>query len=179
MSDRRPRVLLLALGNDLLGDDGVALAAARVLRERYLGRVDVVESGESGLGLLEILEGFDRVLLLDAIATGTRPFGEVLEFSAADFRRVVAPSPHYAGLPEVLDLGERLGLALPEELRVLAIEVENPFEIRAGFTEATERGLANFVDRSCGILDAWTRDGTPRAGGTRSGAARGAGGPPY
>ena len=32
---RKPQDLLLALGNPLMGDDGVALLAARSLRRRY------------------------------------------------------------------------------------------------------------------------------------------------
>jgi hydrogenase maturation protease len=148
----RPRSLLLALGNDILGDDGAGLAAARLLRAEFEGEVDVVESGESGLALVEMLEGYERALLLDAIVTGQHPPGAVLEFSPDDFRKIVAPSPHYAGIPEVLDLASRLGLTFPEELRVLAMEVESLHLIREGLSPTVAGALPAFVDRARHLL---------------------------
>jgi Ni,Fe-hydrogenase maturation factor len=75
------RCLLLALGNDILKDDGVGLAAASLLRSEFKGAVDIVEASGTGLALLELLAGYDRALLLDAIFTGNAPPGTVLEFS--------------------------------------------------------------------------------------------------
>ncbi len=161
MSASGPEVLLLALGNDLLADDGVGLAAARALAPRFEGRVEVVESAESGLALLELIAGYDRALLLDAMLSGRFQPGAVTEFGASDFRRVVAPSPHYAGLPEVLALAERIGVEVPRELRVLAMEVENPHELRSGFSPRVERALPAFIDRAGRILEAWTGSQAP------------------
>jgi hydrogenase maturation protease len=154
LSGRRP-VLLLALGNDLLGDDGVGPAAARALRERFGDRVDIVESGEAGLALVEFLEGHPRVLILDAIVSGTAPPGTIREMGPPDFRRVLAPSPHYAGLPEVLALGERLGIEMPSDLRVLALEVEDPFSIRESWSPSVEAAFPDYVDRASRILEGW------------------------
>lgn len=104
MSERSGRILVLALGNDLLGDDGVGLEAARQIAGQVDGSVDVVETGEAGLALLELMEGYERALLIDSVVTGRYPPGTVIEFSPEDFRKVVAPSPHYAGLPEVMEM---------------------------------------------------------------------------
>lgn len=57
MNERSARILVLALGNDLLGDDGVGLEAARQIAGQVDGSVDVVETGEAGLALLELMEG--------------------------------------------------------------------------------------------------------------------------
>jgi hydrogenase maturation protease len=155
MTSPAARTLLLALGNDILGDDGVGFAAAREIGARFGEAVEVVCSSEAGLALIEHMEGFPRALLLDAIVTGRAPVGTVHEFAPADFRRVLAPSPHYAGLPEILDLAERLQLEFPKELRVLAIEVEDPYEIREGLTPGVERALPAFVARAAEILESW------------------------
>lgn len=147
--------MLLALGNDILGDDGVGLMAARLLRDEFGEEVEVVESGEAGLALLEIMAGYGKALLLDAIFTGKYSPGRVLEFHHGDFKRVMAPSPHYAGIPEVLDLAERLEITFPKEIRILAIEVEKVDEIREGLSSTVEQALPEFIDKARAILRDW------------------------
>ncbi|MCW5940605.1 MAG: hydrogenase maturation protease [Fimbriimonadaceae bacterium] len=142
-----PTKLLLALGNDLLGDDGIGPLIARVVAAQVGPEVEVVESGEAGLALLELLIGYEGAVIVDAIQTAEHPVGTVLVFGRDDFRRVVGPSAHYAGLPEVFDLAERLNLSMPRDLWVVAVEVANPFdfaetpcaEVRAAIPAAAAR----------------------------------------
>jgi hydrogenase maturation protease len=152
----RPRpILLLALGNDIMGDDGVALAAARTLKEDPPDDVDVVETAEAGLGLLDAMSGYQRALLLDSITTGRHPPGTILEFSGEDFDNIVGPSPHYAGLPEVLELARRLNVEFPGEVRVLAVEIEPPMDFRETLSPRIEQALPAYVERALEILRQW------------------------
>ena len=151
------KTLVLALGNDILGDDGAGPAAARMLRSTLPDDVDVVESSEAGLALLEHIEGYDRVLLLDAVVTGRCAPGTVIELSPDDLEKIVAPSPHYAGIPEVLEMGRRLGLKMPCEMRILALEVERPDTVCEGLTSSVEAGLPSFVARAAQVVHLWRR----------------------
>lgn len=144
--------LLLALGNDLLADDGIGLAAAREIAREAPPGVAVEETGEAGLALVELMMGYDNAVLLDAIMTGDHEPGTVIELGPADFRRVVAPSPHYAGLPEVIDLAARLEVPFPTRIRVLAMEVENPHEIGAPMTPRVAAALPAYVARARACL---------------------------
>jgi len=159
------RPLVLALGNDLLGDDGVGLAAARLLREDLPPHVDVEETPTGGLDLLDWMEGRERVLLLDAVVSGRHPPGTVLELTRGDFKTGSLPSPHYAGLPDVLALAERLGIPFPRDLRVLAMEVEPPRELGTGLSPVVRAALPGFVDRARRLIRAWDPAG---AGGPRA-----------
>ncbi len=150
------RCLLLALGNDILKDDGVGIVAAGLLRSEFKEAVDIVDAPGTGLALLELLAGYDRALLLDAIFTGNAPPGTVLEFCREDFRKAAAPAALYVGLPEVLRQAESLGLEFPRELRILALEVENPFESHGGMSPATQEALPGYVDRARQVLKGWT-----------------------
>jgi hydrogenase maturation protease len=138
------RCLLLALGNDILKDDGVGLAAASLLRSEFKEAVDIVEAPGTGLALLELLAGYDRALLLEAIFTGSAPPGTVLEFCREDFQKAAAPSAHYVGLPEVLRRGGP-GVRIPE----LRIRVETPSvqPDRPG-----DRAPARYVDQARQVL---------------------------
>ncbi|HAF95065.1 MAG: hypothetical protein A2X34_08510 [Elusimicrobia bacterium GWC2_51_8] len=149
------QTLVLALGNDILGDDGVAFHAARLLRTEFSGSVEVVETGEAGLPLLDHLEPYGRVIILDAAATGECPAGTILRWDREDFRRCVAPSQHAAGLPHILELAERLGMAFPGELQVVCMEVSDPTIFRETLTTEAKQALPAMVDMAREILTAW------------------------
>jgi hydrogenase maturation protease len=146
------RTVVLALGNDILGDDGVGFHAARHLRQEFGPEVEIVESPESGLALLDHLEGCERAIILDAVATGKCAPGTVLSWNRDDFTRLVAPNQHAAVLPHVLELAERLGLEFPRNLRVVAMEVKDPTVFRESLTDEAKGFLPAFVAEARRIL---------------------------
>ena len=84
------KVVILGLGNDLFTDDAVGLRVARDVRSR-LGpdtRIDVHETTETGLALLDFIVGYDSVVIVDAIQTGEQLPGFVHELEPEDFRAV-------------------------------------------------------------------------------------------
>lgn len=144
---KKAPTIVLAMGNDIVADDGAGLAVARELKKEGLPGADVVETGEAGLALVELLEGYQNAVLVDSIKTGHSPPGTVLEFTENEFKKVVAPSPHYAGLPEVLELAGRLKLDFPKRFRIFALEVENPYEIREGLSPSVAAAIPEMVKR--------------------------------
>lgn len=165
MSRSAGSILLLALGNDIMGDDGVAFVAARALKEVFGGELNVLETTEGGLGLIDILSPHDRVLLLDSIQTGDVPVGTIQELSRKDFDKVLGPSPHYAGLPEVIELARGLGMSFPSELRVLAIKIDPPEEFREGLSPDIHRALPGYVKQAEQILRNWVQERAENTGG--------------
>lgn len=152
---RNKPILVLALGNDILGDDGVAFHAARELNREFADVADFTETAEAGLALMEMLEGYEFALLMDSVMTGQCPPGTVVEFHTEQFQKVIAPSPHYAGRPEVLELSARLGLEMPRELRILAMEVLDPFTLREELTPPVAERLPDLVAAARTILEDW------------------------
>lgn len=147
--------LLLALGNDIMGDDGAALAAAHRLKAQALEDVDVSVTIEAGLTLLEILSGYKQVLLLDTIVTGKHAPGTVLELSQDDFTEVLGSSPHYAGLPEVMELARELAIEFPQDIRVLALEIDRPLGFSDTLSPVIQGALPNYVDKAVEVLARW------------------------
>lgn len=70
--------VILGIGNELLGDEGVGVHAARRLRREKLlpERIKVVEVGTAILDALPELERADRIIVVDAMKDG-RPPGTV------------------------------------------------------------------------------------------------------
>lgn len=143
------KILILGLGNDLLGDDAVGLLAVRALREELGGSegIDLVESSLSGLALLDLLVGYDVAIIIDAVQTGRAPPGTIWRWQAEELGSIRAPSPHYAGLPELLVIARALELPFPERIEIYAVEVADPWTIGGALTPAVRQALPELVDQ--------------------------------
>ncbi|MBE3050465.1 hydrogenase maturation protease, partial [Candidatus Bathyarchaeota archaeon] len=69
-------MLVLGVGNPILSDDGVGIHVARELKKREMPGVDVEELAASGLELLDVVRGYDKVVIIDAIQTTNGRPGE-------------------------------------------------------------------------------------------------------
>lgn len=147
--------LILALGNDLLGDDAVGIHAARELRKEFTDAVDIVEAAVGGYALLDFIEGYERVLLLDAVATGRVKIGTVMELAREDFGPADSTSPHHVGLPEVFAVAERLSISLPRELRIVVMEIVPPEVLSQSLSPEIQKALPRLVDHATVVLSEW------------------------
>ncbi len=149
------RTLVLGLGNELAGDDAVGVLVARAVREQVDDAVDVVESSASGLALIEVFAGYDRAIVVDSILTGRNPPGTITEMGLMEVGRVVAPSLHHAGLPELAAVAARLGLTFPSQTRVLAVEVADPYTLGAPLSEPVVGAIDELVRRVLDQVRIW------------------------
>ncbi len=65
METRKNNILVLALGNDIMGDDGAALEAAGILEKKFADEIDIFKVSSAGFMLLDILEGYEKVIIID------------------------------------------------------------------------------------------------------------------
>lgn len=103
-------ILVLGVGNLLVGDEGVGVHALRLLeQEAWPPHVRLVDGGTGGFHLLDLLRSHPRVILIDATRDGLPP-GTVAQFRA----RVVSDFPpalgaHDIGLRDLLTAATLLG----------------------------------------------------------------------
>lgn len=110
-------VLVVGVGNVLLGDDGVGVVLARELSLRPLGpEVEVVDGGTLGLGLFSLLEGREALVLLDAFrGTGEPGTLELLRWPPpSSWGKGRGLSPHEGSALELLAAAELTGLLPPQ-----------------------------------------------------------------
>ena len=122
-----PDTLIVGLGNPLRGDDGIGIHAIQMLLVETLpGGVEIVEGGTQGLGLVSLMEGWRRVILVDAANVGQSP-GEFVRFTPQE-ARLLGGDPHIsihnAGLRDALLLAETLDL-LPDEIIIYGMQPAN------------------------------------------------------
>ena len=149
------RPLVLGLGNDLIADDGVGIHTARGLKSRLAHDADIIESSLSGLALLDLLIGYRRVVIIDAMFTGHQAPGTIVRLIPADLPRVIAPTPHFAGLPELFGLARRLDLDFPGETVIFAMEVEDPLTIGGSLSPAVRHSLPDLIDQVAAQVTQW------------------------
>jgi hydrogenase maturation protease len=112
----RPRVLIAGVGNIFLGDDAFGVEVAQRLARRPLpDGVRVVDFGIRGLDLAyALLDGFDAVILVDAVPRGEPPgtlyvLEPDLEQASEPSTEAVLVEAHNLGPAQVLRLVAALG----------------------------------------------------------------------
>ena len=169
-------VLVLGLGNDILTDDAVGLLVAREVRARLGSKsgIEVRETTEMGLTLLDEIVDYDCLVLVDAVQTGQAPPGHVHEIGPDELPQVTATSPHFLGVGETLALGTSLGLVMPRLVRIFAIEVEDPFTLGTSPTPAVAQAVPVTVERVVAQALEWAKAEDCVTGGVKySHAGRG------
>ena len=150
------RTVVLGLGNMLMADDGLGLAALERLRDEWClpHHVELVDGGTWGMNLLHVIEGADQLLIFDAISTGGVP-GSLVRLEGNDIPRFLLQkvSPHQVDLREVLALAELRGL-LPPRLVALGIEPAR-IEMSAELTPEVEAHLDELVRLGVATLERW------------------------
>ncbi len=144
-----PRVLLLGLGNDILTDDAVGLRVVQELQRQLAGHdaIDIRGTTEMGLALLDFITGYRAVVIVDSIQTGKAAPGFLHELDASALNQLTGRTPHFLGVSETLALGTRLGLPMPDQVRIFAIEVEDPFTLGTAMTPALQAAMPGIVGR--------------------------------
>ena len=110
---------VVGVGSELRGDDAAGLLVARLLRDAVPPGVDVRESDGDVGRLLELMDGVDRLLLVDAAADGRAP-GTVRRLGPAGAGTTARASTHLLGVAEALGLATALG-GLPPRVALYTI----------------------------------------------------------
>jgi hydrogenase maturation protease len=161
-------VLVLGLGNPILGDDGVGWRVVEQAEAAWLAGHSEPGRGEEsqasldnsnvlvefdcfslgGLALMERLIGYDRAVLVDAIQTHDGEPGAIYRLTLDDLPTLNANSVHDASLKAALALGQQLGARLPEEIVIYAVEAIDVLD----FSESLSPPIATSVTRAAAMV---------------------------
>jgi len=162
MSETRGTVVI-GLGNPLMADDGLGLAALAQLRDGWEipPDVELVDGGTWGMNLLPTIEDAGRVLLIDAIHKDGAP-GTPYRLSREELPRYLATkiSPHQVDLHDVLALAELRG-TLPADTVAIGLQPER-VEMIAELTAVVAANLDRVVAMAVAELATWGHELVPR-----------------
>jgi len=142
------KTLILGLGNPILSDDGVGFRVAEELKGRLNKQViTVMEASAAGLDLLDLLAGYNRAIIIDAIQTKEGKVGQIYRLEPGEFEATQhAATPHDVNFATALELGNRLGLTLPQQIIIFAIEVGDITTFSERCTPKVEQMIPLAVD---------------------------------
>jgi len=149
-------ILVLCLGNEVLSDDSFGPKIAEILNKHYdLGeKVEVIFAPLAGFNLLDLLKDRQSVLIVDTIVTGRAKPGTTHFFSMGQ----LTPSSnltcsHQISLPTAIKLGAELGISMPEDIDVLAIEAHDIETLSENLT-APVKGA---IDTAISLIMDWVK----------------------
>jgi hydrogenase maturation protease len=139
------KTLLVGMGNPYLSDDAVGIHLVRDFSQR-LGsapNLEVIEEcSVGGLNLLDLLDGFERLIIVDSIKTKGGSPGNWYRFTAKELRETMNLSNiHDANFATTLELGRRMGMTIPpeSESHIFAVEILDNLTFSERLTDDLER----------------------------------------
>jgi hydrogenase maturation protease len=144
---KKNKVLLLGIGNPLLTDDGIGIVAAREIARRRLPGVDVEEATASGIEVMEMMLGYEKVVVVDAIMWPDHEPGEVLRLDEKDFSHTVhGSSPHGVNISTAIALGRQTTpKEMPKEIVFLAMQAEDVSTFSEKQTPRVRKSIPVFI----------------------------------
>jgi hydrogenase maturation protease len=141
------KTLVLGIGNPILSDDSVGIRVAQGVGKKLDNpQVDVAEMSLVGLSLLDSIAGYDKVIIIDAIQTEKGQAGQIYRMGAEDFSDTKHfSSPHQINLVTALELGKILGLAMPQEITIFAVEAKDITSFSEKCTPKVEKAIPKAV----------------------------------
>jgi len=117
--------LILGIGNPILTDDGVGIEIAHKIKEER-AKLEVIETSEAGIALLDLVVGYDNLIIIDSIKTEKGKPGEVYKLELEDLKPAKDfSSSHGIGIATAFKLGQRMGYSMPKYTSIYAVEVKD------------------------------------------------------
>lgn len=132
-----PKILILGLGNEVLGDEGLGMKIADDLKDnRIFPGVEYRNTSAGGLNLLDYIDGFVAVIIIDTTCGNNCQTGTVHHIKPENFRETLhLSSEHDASFLTTLETGEKLGLSIPARIDILAIEINRDLFLTEKFSD--------------------------------------------
>ena len=127
MTNNQKLIKVIAVGNDLYGDDGIGNAVLQVLEQiPDMKDVELIDGATDALGLIDHFSDNDHVIIVDAAQMGEKP-GTVKIFSREEVKLQIKMdhlSVHGISLAETFDIAQAVD-SLPEKITIIGIEPQN------------------------------------------------------
>ena len=141
------KTIVLGVGNQILGDDGVGVHVANELK-KHIQNPDVIidEAITGGMNLLDLILGYDKVIIIDAVKTETRENGEVKRIPLNDFSTMHSCNPHDVSLVEAIKMATKLGeTRIPKDIIVIGVMIK---QIPCEFGEKLSKNIVAAVPKA-------------------------------
>ena len=169
----KQKTLVVGLGNPILGDDAIGWRVAEAVEARLRQGSGLEAAGIEfdylslgGLSLMERFIGYERAVIVDSIQTANGAQGQVFTFALEalpDLSAGHTTAAHDTSLQTALALGRQMGAALPDEVRVVAVEANRVFDFSDELTPAVAAAIPKATEAVLALLQQPAEKMTPAA----------------
>lgn len=146
------KILILGIGNVLMGDEGVGVHAIKELeKETFPPNVTLLDGGTGGFHLLEYLQEYPRIIMIDATMDG-KPAGTLSLIEpkfATDFPKSL--SAHDIGLRDLIESTAVLG-ELPK-MYLITVTIDSIQSMQMELSPEIEKQIPAVVERVKEVLE--------------------------
>jgi len=143
------KIIILGVGNLILGDDGVGIHVAHKLKQQIKDpNITIDEAQTGGMNLLDLLLGYDKAIIIDAVKTQDKKEGEVNRIPLNDFSTIHSCNPHDVSLTQAIEMAKKLGeKKIPKEIIVIGIMMKQiPCEFKENLSEKIATAVPKAVE---------------------------------
>ena len=145
------KTIILGVGNQILGDDGVGVHVANELKHCIQDpNITIEEAITGGMNLLDLILGYDRAIIIDAVKTEDGESGEVKRILLSDFSTMHSCNPHDVSLIEAIEMANKMGeLRIPQEIIIIGVLMK---QIPCEFGEVLSEKIAAAVPKAVEMI---------------------------
>ena len=139
--------VIIGLGNPICSDDGVGIKVAEMIK-KIKKDIEVKFSFRGGFELLDLLKGFKRAVIIDALDIPEPNPGRVRKLGINNFSgspRLV--SVHEIDLLTAVNFGRLIGYQMPKDIEIYAVEAEDTKTISERLTPKVEEVVVPLANR--------------------------------
>jgi hydrogenase maturation protease len=120
------------MGNTILNDDAIGIIIVRYLsiHLKNIPDIDFKETSWGGFRIIDLMRGYDYVIIVDSIKTGKSHQGYIHHLKTSDLIHTLRlNSYHDINFMTAIKLAESLNEKMPADTDILAVEIQNNFTI--------------------------------------------------
>jgi len=141
------KTIVLGVGNQILGDDGVGVHVANELKKHInYSNVTIDEAITGGMNLLDLILGYDKAIIIDAVKTENEENGDVKRIPLSDFSTMHSCNLHDVSLIEAIDMAKKMGEnRIPKDIVIIGIMMK---QMPCEFGEKLSKKIATAVPKA-------------------------------
>jgi hydrogenase maturation protease len=120
------KTLILGLGSNILTDAGIGIHIVDKLKaENIFPNLFYDTALISSLEILEVIKGYETVIIIDGKKTGDVEIGTVNLFRPETIPTLHLSNFHDFEFPQILELGNQIGYDIPANIFMIAVEIKD------------------------------------------------------
>ena len=140
------KCIVIGVGNTLFKDDGIGVYMACYVKSNYTfsSEIVILDGGTLGLNLIEYLQAYDEVIILDTLSIDEEP-GKLYRIPAEEFYGLGAHrnTAHEVEVIQMLEAGALYDLKA--NVTILGVVPEDISSVAIGISPTLEKQFANYL----------------------------------